>query len=403
MKLNFDHIVTSCGLQFTDRSSLEKFKNEFFFHTKFSGFPFLLFDLEYVMFVKKISISNRSTNAACISRANGLKVSIGTDISSLAELNLIDADDFLELDIDVNANVRFIAISLNKPGILHFKSIELLGVGGINLDCSDSNVICSQFGFFKKKIFHLTNSAGFFSNCSVLLHELSLVHPLCEYVDTRNSFTEYKDFDKDIDNFDVYFKRHDLSLINDTENKKIDISFFQSSLKHHSNYLDIDFEAAKFLVDFYFSPSERVLSIINKFIEKYSFDFENTICVCFRGTDKWTEVAPASAQEYLDAVNVIIKNHPDMRVWIQTDQYQFRKFMELNLPGRAFFIDEMPVTDTQTVIHSLIKEGERINFAIKLLAVTVLMSKCSRLITHTGNVAYWSVLYRGSFNGVVQF
>lgn len=403
MFLNFDHIVSSCGLQHRDHASLEKYKNEFFFHTNLSGFPFVLFDLRLTLYVNRIKILNRSNNAACIGRANGLKVSIGTDIFSFKDLNLIDPNDFLELAIDVNAHVRFIAISLNQPGILHFKSIELLGVSGINLDCPDSDVICSKYGFFKNKIFHLTHSAGFFSNCSVLLHELALVHPHCEYVDIRYSFTEYMDFDKNADNFNVYFKRHDLSLINATKNKNVDIGFFKENLKHHSSYSGINFEAAKFLLDSYFSPSDRVLSIIDKFIDKYSFNFENTICVCFRGTDKSTEVAPATAQEYLDAVNAILKNYPDMRVWIQTDQYQFRSFMELNLPGRVFYIDEMPVTDTQTVIHSLLKEGERINFAVNLLAVTVLMSKCSKLITHTGNVAYWSILYRGSFNDVVQF
>ena len=86
-------------------------------------------------------------------------------------------------------------------------------------------------------------------------------------------------------------------------------------------------------------------------MEKYHIDFDKTICICFRGTDKHTEIATVSPLNFIQAAKSILEQNPDFKIFIQTDQSQVRKMMMAEFDTRAFFINEIPVTSGRTVMH----------------------------------------------------
>jgi hypothetical protein len=97
-----------------------------------------------------------------------------------------------------------------------------------------------------------------------------------------------------------------------------------------------------------------------------------------------------------------MKKYPRMRVLVQTDQAQVRDFLLEEIGERAFFIEEMPVTYSSQAIHDVISPEAQISFGQTLLATVLIMSKTRHLITHTGNMALWTILYRGNLRKVTQ-
>ncbi len=124
--------------------------------------------------------------------------------------------------------------------------------------------------------------------------------------------------------------------------------------------------------------------------------------MCYRGTDKGTEITLESPEMYAEAAHAVLKRNPRYRVLVQTDQAQVRDFLAEELGERAFFIYEMPVTDTDNAIHNVIAPGDQISFGQTLLATVLIMAKTRHLITHTGNMALWTVLHRGGTRRTMQ-
>jgi hypothetical protein len=171
---------------------------------------------------------------------------------------------------------------------------------------------------------------------------------------------------------------------------------------HHGDYRNIDHKLLAPLINAYFRPVERIAVLEQQLRDKYEIKTEELLAVCYRGTDKWTEVDLVPAAEYALMARSILEREPGMRALVQTDQRQVRDYLLYELRERAFAIEELPVTDELKVMHHSL-EDDRQNFADSLLAVTMIMSKARHLVTHTGNVAFWSILFRGSSERVEQF
>lgn len=104
----------------------------------------------------------------------------------------------------------------------------------------------------------------------------------------------------------------------------------------------------------------------------------------------------------MKALLPILEQNPNMKVMVQTDQEQILNYFRKNLGSKCFNIEELPVTSGTKGIHKLIT-NDKLSFGMNMLAAVIIMSRCKYLITHTGNVAYWTLLYRGNFNNVTQF
>lgn len=110
---------------------------------------------------------------------------------------------------------------------------------------------------------------------------------------------------------------------------------------------------------------------------------------------------PIPVEDYLLEAEDLLAQNPGMRVLVQTDQKQVRDHLLEALGAKAFALDELPVTEGNTAIHLCLEHGKQA-FADHLLAVNLIMAKSQWVITHTGNVAFWTVLFRGHSDRVVQ-
>jgi len=140
-------------------------------------------------------------------------------------------------------------------------------------------------------------------------------------------------------------------------------------------------------------------------VRQYNIDYENTIGLCYRGTDKWLEIAQIQPEYYIQEVKRLITKEPGLRILIQTDQQQIRDLLAEALGERAFFLSELPVSSSPIPVHDL-SDSERgiSNFENdqRMLAVVTILSKCKYTITHTGSIGLWTYLFRGTPRNTCQ-
>ena len=160
------------------------------------------------------------------------------------------------------------------------------------------------------------------------------------------------------------------------------------------------------LVKRWFNPSERVLGMVADFKKKYQFDPENTIGVFYRGTDKRFEIPISNFSKYQRVLKFLLEKRPEGRIFIQTDQEEFRDYLTAKFGDRCFFLQEMPVAKGSTGLHFLSDDElqlDRVEYGMRVLAATYMISQCHSLINATGNMALWITFYRGHTNEMYQF
>lgn len=388
--LNLGHILHSSKL--INPINLDNYT---LFHTEYSHNPYVVFDLGNTRFVRKITITNRMYPEDFKIRASTLRLCISKNGFDWVNCNFRFDENLDFGSSEIFENLKYIRLYLTEPSYFHLKDITIDYVEGVLIDGSQNEVLQLQYGFISNNTFYPTHSAGYFSILTTIFYHLSSIYPGVKKINGLYSFSKFKDRG-DYDPWGDYFLDPDPSKIEFANTE------FNLSLLHHSDYKKLDFSNADILIKKYFQPSKSVVEKEAFFIQKYSIEPSKTIAVCMRGTDKHTEVEPTPIDEYVSTVEKILIQDPTCRVLIQTDQKQFRDFF-LDILGKdkIFFVDELPVTESDVVIHNLIKD-DHLDFSINLLSMVQIMSKCKYLITHTGNVAYWTVLFRGNSLNVTQ-
>ena len=156
----------------------------------------------------------------------------------------------------------------------------------------------------------------------------------------------------------------------------------------------------------WFNPSDRVMGKVEKYSKEYEFDPEETIGVFYRGTDKRFEIPISDFRKYRQVLKFLLKKNPESRIFVQTDQEEFRDYLISEFGSKCFYLEEMPVAKGTTGLHFLKDEElqiDRVEYGVRVLAATHLMSRCKALINCTGNMALWITFYRGHTNEMYQF
>lgn len=155
----------------------------------------------------------------------------------------------------------------------------------------------------------------------------------------------------------------------------------------------------------YFNPSKTAIKYKNYLIEKYKINFNETISVLYRGTDKKTEITLASPEEYLKICKSILENNPNFRVLIQSDQTQVIEYFKENLGDICFNFEEIESTRGEVGILYLIKSmNSNPTESIKLFDAAIrCVSECNYFICNTGNIPLFAKFYRGNLNNVYTF
>jgi hypothetical protein len=244
-----------------------------------------------------------------------------------------------------------------------------------------------------------THNYGYFSCLSTILWDLitcSNYGRKPTLISGKNGMKDFKD-QAESDLFQIHFSPPEKQSLQAIPSRK-DLPI----PAHHGDYRCLDLESLKPFLEAYFKPLERIDQLAQKLMQKYAINPEKTSIVCYRGTDKSREVPPVPAEEYLLEAEDILEQHPGFRVLVQTDQKQIRDHLLESLGEKAFAVDELPVTEGDAAIHFCLDHGRQ-DFADHLLAINLIMAKSCWVITHTGNVAFWTVLLRGHCERVVQF
>ncbi len=253
----------------------------------------------------------------------------------------------------------------------------------------------------------IEHEAGFFSCCSIRLQSIINYHnehKRCpNIVDTKNMFTWYKnENNKDNDITFEYFKHYNADgMYKSIEYKSH--NYYYEGLQF-SNYKNLNFDGILPFIKKYFSPSLDITYYVIEITKKYKINFNNTAVLFYRGNDKATETKLSSYEEYIIQAHKILKEKPDIRFIIQSDETEFIEKMLNEFPSSIWFKDEtrsIKRDSTSTVDFRLNSNNNM--FSKYFLAIIIIMSKCRYIVCGSGNCSIWMAFYRGNANGMIQY
>jgi hypothetical protein len=243
-------------------------------------------------------------------------------------------------------------------------------------------------------------NCGFYSNEFQVFNSLLtlLSHGIIpERIDYSLGFRHFK---KDPEQ-DIYPDFHEI-------NPNVELELYRGVELPNSNKFEpnlYDFHIYNQITDRFFGPSKNVSNKIDILTNKYLLDPDKMISVLYRGTDKSTELVLAHPQDYLIVTQKLLKENPDFKVLLQTDQTQVIQMFVEALGDKVVFFEETPSTTSNSVIWNLMEKNgvDSIEWSQWFDAALRCVSDCRYMINHTGNVAFFANLYRGSLDGVYQF
>lgn len=254
----------------------------------------------------------------------------------------------------------------------------------------------------EKKILVTSHNAGFFSCCSVRLHDIVKYFNekkyLPEIVDSSKSLQWYKT-DTSVDITNEYFEDYN----------KITILKPRFNINYKHNYQFNDYSTLQFkdlnpLIKKYFTPSVSVKIIINNIENKYNLDYDNICVLFYRGNDKITETSLSSYNDYLTFTQKILAKNANIKFLIQSDETEFINFMKQQFPkNHIIFNDEIRHMNKQISTVDLKIKDNILEFSKNYLAITIIMSKCKYIICGSGNCSIWIMFYRNNNNNTVQY
>ncbi len=251
-------------------------------------------------------------------------------------------------------------------------------------------------GFIENDCVITKQNYGFFSCCSVILHNI------VEYINTNKklplsdssrSFEWYKSENRDI-TYD-YFEQYQ-----DTQSYLQSIDYKESY--QFNDYSNLDWNVTS-IVNKYFLPSMQIKEIIHSMEAKYIIDYNNICVLFYRGNDKITETKLCEYNDYLIYANKIMQHNPNIVFLIQSDETEFIEFMTMRFPNSFYFKNETRHMNkcNSTVDH--VMHDTNPLFSKYYLAITIIMSKCKYIICGSGNCSIWIMLYRGNNTNVCQY
>ena len=245
----------------------------------------------------------------------------------------------------------------------------------------------------------ITIETGFFALCTHSLRALTQSYPSEKYLTVnwpkQNVWRNKDQIGKNL--FELYFHPNPNVGLHSLDNVP---PIHQSLI-----YEDLNFQKLNPYIQNYFLPSDIVKAKLQEFERRYNIEYENTIGLCYRGTNKWIEIAQIQPEYYVQEVKRLVTMDPGLRILIQTDQQQIRDRFVRALGERAFFLSELPVSSSPNPVH-VMSETERgisnFELGVRFLAAVTILPKCHYTITHTGSVGLWTYLFRGTPRNACQ-
>ena len=247
----------------------------------------------------------------------------------------------------------------------------------------------------------IKHNAGFFSCCSIkLLQIIEFINSqkrLPDNVDSSEQFKMYKkEQNKDItyDFFEQYENINDITIIHPIQ---------YELHEQFKNYSKLDYKCINPIIKKYFTPSKKINEIIDVLEKKYNIEYDNTIAVYYRGTDKFLETKLAPFEDFYNEIKKIININKNIKILLQTDSNQFMDYINKKILKNIVIINENKTSITNKGIHN--EQLSHINYydMFNFLSTIIIISKCKYIICSSGNCSLWTILYRGNNKNVIQY
>ena len=163
------------------------------------------------------------------------------------------------------------------------------------------------------------------------------------------------------------------------------------------NYKELELTEIYKYVNKFFSPSQKILDIKQKIIEKYSVDINNSCVLFCRSNDKATETRIPTYDEYTVEADKIVKINPNIKFIIQSDECEFIDYMKNKYPNNIIFYDEIRIINkntSMTVDNHGRTPDNNYKYMLNFLAIVLIMSECKYVICNKGNISLWILFFR---------
>ena len=250
----------------------------------------------------------------------------------------------------------------------------------------------------------VSQNAGFFSCCTVRLIEIINFYNnnhVLPIVDSYDLFELYKLNVKD-DISGIFFKNSE-ELESFEINKNI--TFNNTGEENQfSNYKNLNYDVLLPFINKYFTLTPIIIKKLNKLINKYDLDLNNTCAVFYRGNDKIIETTPPTHDDFINKVKEYKNNNPDVKLLLQTDEKELLDRFMVEFPETINFKEIPTINKTMSTVAKEYKNNSnKLKIVKYFLASINILSKCKNVISTSGNCEMWIALFRGSGEGMIQF
>ena len=241
---------------------------------------------------------------------------------------------------------------------------------------------------------------GFFACCAhilkVIIDDTNNNNIIPKKIDTSQQFKIYKPSNIQGDITTHFFKKRD-----DFEIKYIEFIKCEDNMQY-LNYSNINYTPLTPFIEKYFSPSQEIVDIENKLIQKYNINVNDYCAVYYRGTDKKEETTIGSFDTYIDKMNEMLNTDKNIKFIIQSDNTDFIDIIKSKFSNSISF-DENVSSKTDKGVHNENTPEDNYIIMKNFLAIVYLMAKCKYIICSSGNCSIWIMLFRGNGQNVKQF
>ena len=257
-----------------------------------------------------------------------------------------------------------------------------------------------KFGFFVRDTYFLTYNAGLLSCSTTTLSDITASGRNVTKIKSNFGMSLYKKWLLR-NNWKSYFQT---SI--QTASPQLASAESGSYPKDIHDWWGKDYAALPFkdvldAVGLYFRLSPKVVKFSDSFVEKYGINLEETIGVHYRGTDKQTEIETPGLTEFISQARLFMQEMTNPKILLLTDEPDVVIGFETAFPGAVITITELATPGGSLGAHTRDSKEPEVQGQI-FLAILSLVSKCKKVVTHTGNGALWEVLFRGSTEGLRQ-
>ena len=261
----------------------------------------------------------------------------------------------------------------------------------------------ADFGFFIGTRYFSTDNSGLMSIATKTLHDLYNSKKMASSISTHFSLSLYKRhlFDDIWGNF---FGPVENSFSTSTPHivTRPVLEFRPPWGWWFSDYRRFPFANLSSISSSAFRPAKKIHIIKESLKNRYSLDPHNTVGVHYRGTDKSIEIETPGVESFLSSTHSQLDSLGEKGVvFLMTDDSAAEKAFRSAFADRLVMSQELRVPIGALGAHNVdaSDRGEQAEF---FLASLFLVSECARVVTHTGNGAFWTCIFRGSTRGVIQ-